>query len=100
MRLRAVQSMANYAIHLVADQLLSFEPISLAATGDRGVPCAEFPNDHDLTFTMRWMIINGKIKGVYLMQSTIEIKHLSRKEKLRMMEAFGKTCREKMKSLF
>ncbi len=48
---------------------------------------------------MMWMIINEKIKGVYIMQSTIEIKHLSRKEKLRMMEAIGKTCREKMKRL-
>ena len=38
MRLPAVQSMANDAIHLAADQMLSFEPISLAATGDRGVP--------------------------------------------------------------
>jgi hypothetical protein len=28
-----------------------------------------------------------KIKGVYIMESAIEIKHLSRKEKLRMMEA-------------
>jgi hypothetical protein len=29
----------------------------------------------------------NKIKGVFNMQSTIEIKHLSREEKLRVMEA-------------